>query len=389
VTSATVVWHNLWRNKLRTALTIASVAASLFLFTLLRAVVQSMRAVAASSAGQLRLVVHQKTTMINLLPLGYGPKIAALPGVRAVCAARWFGGRLENSPEQFPSLALERESFPIVYSDFELRADELRRWQTERTAAVVGAGLARRLGWTRGQRVTLQGGIPPYPTLEFRIVGITSAQAYPNLFVLRLDYLLEALHNGLPMPPDYYDAVNFYWVKATSPAALEPLRAAIDQTFAHASPVTSTEHEESFVASFTKMFGDIPGIVSSVGLVVIASVLLVVGNTMSMSMRERVGELAVLKAIGFSPPRLMATVLGESVLLGLIGGVLGCVPALLAAGRSDPQGLSMPYFPIISVAPPTVFLGIGVGVLIGLLAGLVPAGSVARRPVTVTLRDEG
>lgn len=389
MTSAALVWHNFWRNKLRTALTVASVAASLFLFTLLQTVVRAMQAVAANSASQLRLVVHQKTTMTNLLPLGHGPKIAALPGVRAVCAVRWFGGRLENSAEQFPSLAADVDSLPTVYSDFELSPTELQDWLTERTAVIVGAGLAKRNGWTIGQRVTLRGGIPPYPTLEFRIVGVTAASAYSNLFALRLDYLLEALRHGAPMPPDYYDAVNFYWVKASSPAALEALGATIDDTFAHGPAVTRTEHEEAFVASFTKMFGDIPGIVSSVGVVVVVSVLLVVCNTMSMSIRERVGELGVLKSIGFPPRRLMTLVLSESVLLGLCGGLLGCGLALLAARYSRPWALNMPYFPVLSVALPTVLLSIGVGALIGLLAGVAPARSAARRPVTATLREEG
>ena len=197
MTSATLIWQNLGRNKLRTGLTIGSVAVSLFLFTLLRAVVASMDAVAANSTRQLRLVVRQKTTMTKLLPLGYGPKIAALPDVRAVCPVRWFGGRLVDSAEQFPSLAAECATLPAVYSDFELRDDEVSAWRADRTAAIVGAGLARRLGWERGERVTLRGGIPPYPTLEFRIVAVTPAQAYPNLFVLRLDYLLDALQRDM------------------------------------------------------------------------------------------------------------------------------------------------------------------------------------------------
>jgi putative ABC transport system permease protein len=389
VTSTTLIWSNLWRNRLRTALTLASVAMSLFLFTMLRAVVESMQAVAASSADQLRLVVHQRSTMTKLLPLGYGAKIAALPGAKAVCAVRWFGGRVANSAEQFPSLAGQYETVPEVYADFNLSPAEIAAWRTDRQAAFVGAGLAHRMGWSRGQRVTLRGGTPPYPTLEFHIVGITAAPAYPNLFALRLDYLVEALRAGPAMPPDYYDAVNFFWVKATTPAALDALRGQIDDLFANSPERTRTEQEESFVANFTKMFGDIPRIVGSVGLVVLATILLVVGNTMSMSIRERAGELAVLKAIGFPPWRILATVLGESMLLGLIGGLAGCIAALLAAGSTVGRGLNMPYFPTIQVTPATVALGIGAGVLVGALAGLPPARQVTRQAVTATLRAAG
>jgi putative ABC transport system permease protein len=388
VTSRTVIWHNLWRNKVRTGLTIVSVAVSLFLFTMLRAVVVSMQSVADRSASQLRLVVQQKTTMTKLLPLGHGPKIAAVPGVQAVCAVRWFGGRVPNGNAQFPSLAAQPETFPAVYADFELREAELDAWRAERTAAIVGAGLAQRMGWTRGQRVTLRAGIPPYPLLEFHIVGVTAAPPYPNLFVLRLDYLLDALKVGPALPPYYYDGVNFFWAKTATPAALEAARGAIDALFAQSPDATRTELEESFVAQFTKMFGDIPRMLNSTGLVVVASILLVVGNTMSMTIRERTRELAVLKAVGFSSARLLWLVLGESTLLALSGALLGCVPALIAFGGSPTAGLSMPYFPLVSVSPAVLGLGVGVGVLVGMLAGLVPLWRVARLSATTALREE-
>lgn len=389
MTGTALIWHNLWRNKLRTVLTMGSVAVSLFLFTMLRAVVESMEAVAASSMSQLRLVVHQRTTMTRLLPLGYGPKIAALAGVKAVCAVRWFGGRIESSAEQFPSLAADCDTMPDVYTDFDLTSADIAAWRTERQAAIVGAGLAKRMGWTRGERVTLRGGIPPYPALEFHIVGITAAPAYPNLFVLRLDYLLEELRTGWALSPEYYDGVNFFWVKARTPAALDTLREQIDGGFANSPTRTRTEHEESFVANFTKMFGDIPRIVGSVGLVVLATILMVVGNTMSMSIRERARELAVLKAIGFPPWRILVAVLTESTLLGLMGGVVGCVAALLAIDPTAGGGLNMPYFPKIQVTPVTVALGIVAGAVVGALAGLPPARRVARQAVAVMLRDEG
>jgi putative ABC transport system permease protein len=388
VTLAHLVWRNLWRNRVRSVLTIASVAVSLFLFTLLHAVVVSMQDVAASSARQLRLVVRQKTTMTKLLPLGYTPKIAALPGVQAVCAVRWFGGRIVNSAEQFPSVAVECDTMPKVYPDFGLQDDEIRAWGGDRTAAIVGSGLAKRMDWSAGQRVTLRGGIPPYPVLEFRIIGVTGAQAYPNLFVLRLDYLLDALKASGMMEPEYYDSVNFFWVK-TAPGTLELVRSEIDATFANSQAETRTELEESFVASFTKMFGDIPGIVNSVGVVVLATILLVVANTVTISMRERESELAVLKAIGYPSRRIFATVLGESALLGLIGGALGCVPALVSIGSSGDRGLGMPFFPVIYVTPATVLLGVAVGIAIGLVGGIAPAWKVARLSVSVTLRDEG
>ncbi len=386
MTPLTLMWRNLGRNKLRTGLTVGSIAVSLFLVTMLNALGTSMREVAADSARQLRLVVHEKTTMIKLLPLGYGRQLAELPGVQAICAVRWFGGRLADSTEQFPSLAADRAALPAVYPDFGLSAAGLAAWRGDREAAIVGAGLAQRRGWTCGQRVVLRGGIPPYPALEFRIVAITHAQAYPNVFVFGLDYLLDAIRTDANLPPAYADAVNFYWVKAQSAAALEAARAEIDSTFAHATTRTRTELEEAFVANFTRMFGDIPGIVTSVGWLVVGMVLVVLANTMAMSIRERTGELALLKAIGYAPRQILGTLVGEATLLGACGAVLGCIPVLVLGVHTAGQGLNMPYFPVVQVGPAVVLPGIAAGCAAGLIAALPRAQAIARQPVTALLR---
>lgn len=387
MTCATLVLRNLGRRPGRTLLTLASVSLSLFLFVGLRAVVASMERVAADSAGQLRLVVHQKTTMTTLLPLRMGREIREMNGVRAVCGVRWFGGRIENSPEQFPSLAAETLSFPRVYSDFDLSADELEAWHRTRNAAVVGSGLARRMHWRPGQRVALRSTVPPYLTLEFQVIGVTEAAAYPNLFVLRLDYLLDALHEETETSADYDNAVNFFWVKADSSANLERVRTAIDARYAASPHATRTEPEEAFVAQFTKMFGDLPTIANAVGTIVIAAVLLVVLNTMSIAIRERTGELSLLKALGYSRRRIFALVLSESALLGLVGGLIGCLVPYLVFSRSASAGLRIPYFPVITISLATAVTGIGAGVLVGLLSGLAPAWRVARLPVTTALRS--
>jgi len=385
MTTATLVWRNLARNRTRTVLTIASLAISLFLYTLLSATVDSMTSVAASSAERLRLVVHHKTTMTQLLPLGYARRIGSLSAARAVCGMRWFGGHVPNNQTEFPSLAVDPKSFPVVFDDIAISPPELASWDADRTAAVVGSGLAKRMGWSMGDRVTLRSGVPPFLALEFRIVGITRAPAYPNLFVLRLDYLNDSFRADATMPADHNDAVNFYWVKTTSPAQLESLRGEIDAAFAHSPDPTMTELEESFVTQFTRMFGDIPRIVRGIGLIVIVSILIVVAHTMSMSFNDRVGELAVLKAIGFDAKRIFLELVAEAMLVGLVGGLIGCIPALCLFGLSE-AGLSIPYFPVISVSPAIALAGVATGLVIGLLAAALPARRVARLSVTETLR---
>ncbi len=388
MTLATLVWRNFWRNWTRTMLTLASLAFSLFLFTVLFATVDCMKAVAAASAEHLRLVVHHKTTITKLLPLGHGPKISAIPGVRTVCGMRWFGGRLEHSQEQFPSMAVDPDTFPIVFDDFNLTADELGAWHSQRTAAVVGVGLAGRIGCSPGDRVVLAATVPPYLKLEFRVVGITHAAAYPNVFLFRLDYLIDSLRANPMMPPEHDDAVNIYWIRTEGAEVLDAVRRAVDATFANTSDATMTELEESFVAHFTKMFGDIPLLVRNVGLIVIASILLVVCNTISSAVRERLAELAVLKAIGFGSVRLFALLFGEAILMGLFGGA-GCLLAFLAFGWADAAGLSMPYFPTVSVSRPVVALGIVTGILVSLAAATVPAWQMARLSITKALRNVG
>ena len=213
MTGSTLIWRNMLRNKVRTSLTLGSLAFSLFLFTILHAFADAMRSVGEHSANQHRLVVHHETTMTQPLPIGHGDKIAIIPGVRAVCGMRWFGGRLENSQEQFPSLAAETDPFPVVYADAKLTDEEIDAWRTERTAAVLGSGLAKRMRWTCGRRVTLTSTIPPYPTLEFRIVAITEAKAYSNVFIFRLDYLIDSMGEDPMLPLEHAGAVNFFWVK--------------------------------------------------------------------------------------------------------------------------------------------------------------------------------
>jgi putative ABC transport system permease protein len=373
---------------MRTALTVCSLAVSLFLFTMLMATLSAMQSVADVSAAQLRLVVHHKTTMIKLLPLGERTTLASLPGVASVCGMRWFGGRQERSQEQFPSMAVEREPFPKVFDDFNLTPAELDAWHRQRTAAIVGAGLAERTGWGRGSRVVLRSTIPPYLRLEFDIVGVTRAAGYSNMFVLPLDYLLDSLSANPLMPEEYNSAVNLYWVRVESPDQLGAVRHAIDELFARSPDPTMTELEQSFVAQFTKMFGDIPVIIRNIGMLVMASILLVICNTVSSSVRERISELAVLKALGYSNAQLVAMLLMEATLMGFLGG-LGCLAALITFGISEASGLSIPYFPIVSVSFAMTAVGASMGMFICCLAVIPSAMRVARVSVTTALRETG
>lgn len=379
-----LIWRSLWRNPLRTGLTIASIAASLFIFVIVEAVNEVMSRVATDAATQLRLVVHERTSLTKYLPVGMGARMAGLPGVQLVCGVRWFGGRLLDNPEQFPSLAVEHTTSPIVYSDFVLSDAALKGWREDRRAALVGQALARRMGWSIGQTVTLRGSVPPFATLEFRIVGDTASAAYANFFIFRLDYLLEALRSESDPEAAQHDRVNFFWVKAASARDFETLSSRIEALFANSPDPVLAEPEEAFITQFTHMFGDVPRIVRNVGLIVLASILFVLVNTISMSIRERLPEFAILKTLGFGPWRIAALIMTESLALSLIGSLLGCLPALLVNGAASTAAMSIPYFPALSISITNMALGFCAAVILGLVAGAAPAVSAMRAaPVTL------
>ena len=380
------IWRNLWRNKTRTALTIASFATFMFLLTSLHAIVSSISEVGQRAQKELRLVVHHKSTMTKLLPLSQVPKIAALPGVRAVCPVRWFGGRIVDSTEQFPSLAADVDAMPVIYSDFELSPEEVGQWRSMRSAAVVGFELARRMHWARGQRVSLRSTIPPYAQLEFQVVAITSAPAYPNLFGFRLDYLIEALKQFKNVPAELRDAAHFIWVKAESPSALNSIGPEIDSLFVNSLNPTVTEPEEAFITQFTMMFGNIPAILRGIGLILVLSIALVAGSTLSISLRGRLGELSVLRAIGFSWRKMFAALCAESMLIGLMGAVGGGVLLALCPGTMLLASAGVPYLPPMELSWSLMGWAMLVGMLLGLCAAILPVLRVTRVPVTQTLR---
>lgn len=389
VTGFTFIWASLWRNPLRTCLTIASIAVSLFVFIVVRAVDDVMTGVARDVAKQLRLVIHERTSLTKLLPVGMGAKLADLPGVQLVCGVRWFGGRLLDNPEQFPSLAVQQDTSPVVYSDFTLTDEAIAAWHADRQAVVVGRALEQRMGWKIGTRLTMRAGFPPYPVMQFRIVGDTEAAAYANFLILRLDYVLDTIRDLPQTDPLTKDTVNFFWVKAASSQDYDALTGRIDTAFSNSPDPILVEPEEAFIAQFAQMFGDIPVIVRSVGWIVLAAMLFVLANTIAIAQRERISDLAILRALGFPTGKVVGAVIGEALLLCALGGGLACLPALLASGLSADVAGSIPYFPTFSVSPRHIAIGLAAAILLGLLAAIGPAWTAARATPAQLLRGNG
>ncbi len=387
MTMSYVLMQNLRRNPLRTGLTAVAFALPMAIFVGALSFVAALDALGKANARELRLAVHHKRTLTNLLPERKRQEIEGLDpdGQRltAVCGMRWFGGRVPDTQNTLTSLAADVDTFPRVYSDVGMTEIEIAAWNRDRQACLVGADIADEHGWQVGDRVELTSTVPPYMSLDFHVVKIMAARGKENFFYFRRDYLDES-RRSLSLDAD---RCNIFWVKCTSIEALRALQTEIDALNANTTDETKSEDENAFASQFTQAAGDIPSLMQAMSAVVVFVIALVAGNTMMMSFRERTREFAVFKAMGFSGGRICRIVLSESVLLALAGGVLGVVPTAIVMSLADVQ--IVPFGPIRrpDVSLFAVLASLSIAALVGVGAGLWPAYRAIRlRPVDALRR---
>ena len=373
-----LIFANLFRKKIRTTLTLGSFAVALFLFGLL-AVVRGAFNQGLEVAGANRLVVVNKVSIIQPLPISYKEKLAQISGVTLVTHANWFGGVYQDERNFFPQFAIEDETYRQMFPEFIVPEDQWNTFVGDREGAIVGEDLVKRFHWKVGDRVPIKGTIFP-GTWEFNIRGIykgSRPQDDTTQFWFRYKYLEErenAFWKGL---------IGWYTVRIDNPDNATRVAGAVDEMFANSPWETKTETEKAFAAGFVKQAGNIEFLLVSIGSVVFFTLLLVTGNTMAIAVRERMRELAVLKAVGFSDNFVLSLVLGESLLLAAIGGGIGLALCKLFTLRGDPTGGLMPYF---YLAPPVVILGLFSALAVGVVAGILPAWSAMRLRVADALR---
>jgi putative ABC transport system permease protein len=369
---------NLFRKKIRTTLTLGSFAVALFLFGLL-ATVRGAFNQGLEVAGANRLVVVNKVSIIQPLPISYMDKIARIPGVTLVTHANWFGGVYQDERNFFPQFAIEDETYRQMFPEFIVPEEQWNAFVADREGAIVGENIAQRFHWKVGDRVPIKGTIFP-GTWEFNIRGIykgSRPQDDTTQFWFRYEYLEEREN-------DYWRGlIGWYTVRIDNPDNATHVAGAIDEMFANSPWETKTETEKAFAAGFVKQAGNIEFLLVSIGSVVFFTLLLVTGNTMAIAVRERMRELAVLKAVGFSDAFVLSLVLGESLLLAAIGGGLGLALCKLFTLRGDPTGGMMPYF---YLATPVLVLGLLTALAVGVVAGILPAWSAMRLRVVDALR---
>jgi len=370
---------NLMRSKRRTFLTVSSIAIALFLFCTLRTVITSFEASLRASEAT-RLVVRHGASLVFPLPLSYEDRLARVPGVTGVTYGNWFGGVYQDPKNQFAQFAMDVSTMFDLFPDTVLPEDQKRAFLAERTACIVGRGLAKKFGWKIGDTVPILGTIYP-GEWRFAVRGIYEGRTKDvdeNTLFFHWDYLNESLPQGRK------DYVGIYWLRIASPSMAAAVSGRVDDMFRNSSQPTKTETEKAFQAGFISMIGNVQLLMTILGSAIVFAIMLVTINTMMMAARERTTEIAVLKTLGFSDGLILRLVGGEALLVSLIGGALGCGLAALIFHEMDFTGGG--FFPNFRVLPGTILAGLLLAVLMGVLSGAWPAVSAARLRIANALR---
>src|ERR1044071_5672788 len=379
-----LIWSNLQRKKLRTGLTLVSIIVAFVLFGLLCATKQALVG-GVSLAGANRLVVRHKVSLIQSLPASYKERMERIPGVAAATHQTWFGGVFQQEPKSFfMQNPVEPEEFLNMHPEMVLAPEQKKAWLETRTGAIVGRKTAERFHWKIGDKVPIFTPIwrkaDNSQTWEFDMVGIYDGKEKTTdtmSFFFRYDYFDEARAGAKGQ-------VGWYTVRVKDPARAGDIAKLVDDEFANSDAETKTEPEADFVQSWAKQVGNIALITASILGAVFFTILLVTGNTISQTVRERTGELGVLKAVGFTNKQVLWMVLAESGALALLGGGVGLGLGCLIVPVVG-KGLAT-MLPLFSFPTRDLLIGIGICVCLGVATGVFPALAAMRLRVADALR---
>jgi len=385
VTLSGLALRNMARNRFRVALTALAVAISVIAFLLLRTVIWSLSS-GADWAAKDRLVTRHKVTFVLSLPKRYVEDVRGFPHVTAATWANWFGGKdPQHDREFFSTLAVDPATYFGVYSEMKVPDDQMQTWRHDRQGAIVGEVTARKLGWKVGDRVALESGIYP-GDWHFNIDGIYTASARSvdrSTFIFHWDYMNDAL------PVQRRDQVGWIVSRVDAPGQVADISLAFDKRFEERETPTLSQDEGSFNKSFLAMFSTLLDAVDIISGVLLLIMMLILGNTIAMGVRERTGEYGVLRAIGFLPKHIVIWILGESLATGLLGGLVGVAVALpfinVGVSRFIEENMSA-QFPYFRLEARTVALGLLMSALLGVLAAAIPAWRASKLKVVDTLR---
>jgi len=381
-----LAFKNSLRNRRRSALTISSIAVSLCLLGLLIAVYHALFYPEQTPSQALRLVVRHKVSLGQAIPRAYEEKIRHVPGVKEVTVWNWFGGSYKDARDPknfFARMAVEPKPFFTLRSSLEMPEDERQAFIRDRQGAIVSKDLAEKLDFKVGQRITLVGDIYPI-NLDLHIVGIFDDPDAPLTMFFNWEYLSNAL------PVARRNFISIVAALADNPDDVPQIAKRIDDMFANSAYPTKTESEQQFALSFVGFLGNIKLFLLAICAAVTFTILLVSGNTMAMSVRERIKEVGVLKTLGFNNDSILGIIVGEAVSIAMIGGVLGLLFAfLMTAVVRKAAGSFMPQLHHLSITPLTALMALGVALLIGVVSSFIPAWNAARTNILDSLRYAG
>jgi len=372
-----IVLVNVRRKKLRTILTIGSFTVALFLFGVL-ATIKTALSSGVDVAGADRLVVRNRISLIMPLPYSYRDVIRQMPNVAEVTFATWFGGYYQDMKNFFPNYAIDTETYRKVYPEYLITDADWNAFVEDRQGCIISPPVAEKYGFKIGDRVPLQGTVWT-GMWEFNVRAIYGAER-KELITPEMWFQYKYLEEQRPF---FKGTVGWYVVKVDDPANAVAVVKAIDDRFSNSPSETKTETEKSFAAGFANQIGNIRLLILSIGSVVFFTLLLVTGNALATSVRERTAELAVMKTVGFTDASVLGLVMAESLALAAVGGVIGLGLAKLFTLSGDPTGgmLANFYLPTDSLAA-----GLVVALLAGAAAGIIPAVGAMRLKIVDALR---
>ncbi len=377
--------RNLGRNKFRVALTIAGVAVAVVAFLLLRTVIWAW-ASGAEWAAKDRVVTRHKVTFVMTLPKRYVEDVRNAPHVKAVTWANWFGGKdPKHDREFFSVIGVDPLTYFTVYDEMKVQPDQLETWKHDRQGAIVGDVLAKKLGWKVGDRVALESGIYP-GNWEFTIDSIyttTAKSVDRSTMVFQWDYLNDSL------PAGRKDQVGWIVSRVDDPGHVADIGVGLDKRFEDLDTPTLSQDERSFNASFLAMFSAILNAMDIISAVILVIMTLILGNTIAMGVRERTSEYGVLRAIGFLPSHVALWIVFESLVMGVLGGVVGVLLAWpfinLGVGRFLEENMGA-FFPYFRLETGNILLGLGIAALLGTAASALPAWRASKLVVVDAVR---
>ena len=387
---APYILKHLRKNWIRTSSTVLGMAVCIFLFCTLQTILAAIDYSLQSASAQ-RLWTRHAVSLVFSMPLSYKARIASVPGVRRVATANWFQGVYKDRKNFFANFAVDPEDYLAIYPEMEIPPDQRAAFLADRRGALVGRALADKYGWKIGDTIQLESDIPPYRVgrpFEFVVRAIYDADrvkhpgADISTFFFHYQYLYEATNRN--------SEAGTYAIYIDDADRAGEIGKAIDALFENSDAQTKTETESAFTAGFISMAGNISFLLNAIGLAVSFTILLVTANTMSMAVRERRTEIAVLKTLGFPGGVVLALILAESLVIGLLGGSLGLFlgwSSIQALQAAPMLGAVLAFTPNVGLTAQVAAMGLGVAVLLGLAAGIVPAMSAYRARVTEMLRQ--